>query len=93
MKLAQAIKIVGEDTRESTDPNVTDIEACKMVINELTVEDLAHVEDNMILAAYMAVMASDMSELASHAVTQIDRHPVADSIAGDMWEEHKLLNS
>lgn len=77
MKLAQAIKIVGEDTRENTDPNVTDIEACKMVINELTVEDIAHIEDNVTLAAYMAVMASDMSELASHAVTQIDRHPLA----------------
>lgn len=77
MKLAKAIKIVGEDTRENTDPTISDIDACKMVINELAIEDLAHVEELTTLAAYMAVMASDMSEIAAHAVTQIDRHPLS----------------
>lgn len=78
MKLARAIEIVGRDTRENTDPTISDIDACKMVIDELTIDDLRHVEDLTTLAAYLAVMHSDKSELAQYAVTQIDRHPLDD---------------
>lgn len=93
MKLAKAIEIVGRDMRETIDPTLSDIDACKMVINELEIDHLSHVTELTVLAAYVAVINSDMSEIAAHAVTQIDRHPVTDSIAGDRWEEHKLLNS
>lgn len=93
MKFAKAIEIVGKDMRETIDPTLSDIDACKMVIHELEIDHLSHLTELTVLAAYVAVINSSMSELAQYAVTQIDRHPVADSIAGDMWEEHKLLNS
>lgn len=77
MKLSKAIEIVGRDMRETIDPTLSDIDACKMVVNELEIDHLSHVTELTVLAAYVAVINSDMPELAEHAVTQIDRHPLA----------------
>lgn len=73
MKLAKAIEIVGRDMRETIDPMLSDIDACKMVIHELEIDHLSHLTELTVLAAYVAVINSSMSELTQYAVTQIDR--------------------
>ncbi|MET9260413.1 hypothetical protein [Amycolatopsis sp. NPDC004079] len=63
MNLNRAIELVADDTRESTDPSMTDRQAIASA-RTITRADLAVVDDAKLREAYCAVLEASPSEIA-----------------------------
>ncbi|UKD50887.1 hypothetical protein L3Q65_00920 (plasmid) [Amycolatopsis sp. FU40] len=64
MNLTDAIKLVADDTRESTDSSMTDHEAIASA-RTITRADLDVVDDAKLNTAYRTVLAASAPEIAS----------------------------